>query len=413
MRAGWMGTKWQAFGSVLRIFLLSRMAFYVAALAGSSLLPAASNSVSVDVNSNRMLALHWRWDAVHYGSIAVGGYNQYASYPMPGNPPETLHAFFPFQPLLIRLAATLLNGFRTPQALPITAAPWEPLLAGVLVIHAATLLAFWLLFVLVCDETGDAATAERAVLYTAIFPLAFFYAVPYAEPVFLAASVGAFLAARRGYWVRAGVAVAAATTTRPYGVLLLPVLALEIVLAWRRGELQRKVWSRVWLGLLLAPLGLLLFMLHLWQQVGDPLAFIHAQQSDWHREPVFPLTTLWRGFGYLLHPSWSDDPPSYALTVVHTTIVVGFLVILVASLRQWRPTYILYGLLLFAQILAVPWPGQSVMHTLGRSAMMFFPVYITLAGWGRRVAVHQLILLLWLPLFGVLAALYVSWFFVA
>ncbi len=413
MRAEWMGTRWQEFGSVLRIFVLSRLAFYAAALLGTNPLPHASNAVRVDFNGTSLLALHWRWDAVHYGSIAVGGYNQYYRYPMPGNTPETLHAFFPLQPLLIRFAATLLHGFRTPAALPITEAPWQLLLAGVVVVHIATLLAFWLLFMLVCDETGDAATAQRAVLYTAIFPLAFFYAVPYAEPVFLAASVGAFLAARRRHWVRAGVAVAAATATRPFGVLLLPVLALELGLAWRQGALRKQAWRRAVLGVLVAPLGILLFMLFLWHQVGDPLAFIHAQQSGWHRDPVIPLVTVWRGLGYVLHPSWSTERPTYAITVVHTAIVVGFLGILVVSVRQWRPTYILYGLLLFAQILSVPWPGQSLMHTLGRSAMLLFPVYITLARWGRRAAIDQLILLLWLPLFGVLAALYAAWVFVA
>ena len=413
MRVERMGRRWHGFSSVLRIFVLSRLAFYVAAFAGTSLLPPAMNSVRVDIKSSRLLALHWRWDAVHYYSVAVGGYNHYHTYPMPGNTPETLYAFFPLQPLLIRLVATLLNGFQAPAALPITDAPFTSLLAGVLVVHGATLLAFLLLFVLVCDETGDAATAQRAVLYAAIFPLAFFYAVPYAEPIFLAASVGGFVAMRRHYWVRAGVAVAVAVATRPFGILLLPVLAIEILLCWRHGELQGRAWLRAVLGVLVAPLGLVLFMLFLWQQVGDPLAFIHAQQSGWHRAPVFPLITLWRGIGYLLHPSWSDDLPSYALTVVHTCVVVSFLVIVGASLRRWRLTYVLYGLLLFTQILSVPWPGQSVMHTLGRSAMVFFPVYITLARWAQRPAVHQFILLLWLPLFGLFTALYVGWFFIA
>ena len=42
--------------------------------------------------------------------------------------------------------------------------------------------------------------------------------------------------------------------------------------------------------------------------------------------------------------------------------------------------------------------------------MVLFPVYITLARWGKRPALHQAILLLWLPLFGLLTALYVRWY---
>ncbi len=54
-----------------------------------------------------------------------------------------------------------------------------------------------------------------------------------------------------------------------------------------------------------------------------------------------------------------------------------------------------------------------MMHSLGRSVMVLFPVYITLAQWGKRPIVHHAILVLWLPLFGLLTALYVCWYFVA
>jgi Gpi18-like mannosyltransferase len=324
-----------------------------------------------------------------------------------------LLAFFPLFPLLIHGVATLLNGLHAPVPLPFPEAQTAPLLAGVLVVHAATLLAFWLLYQLAREETGDDSTASRTVLYTAFFPLAFYYAIPYAEPLFLAASVGTFLAARRKQWVRAGLWAATAAAARPFGILLVPVLALEMLLAWRRGELRREAWPRAVLGLLLAPQGLLLFIIYLWWQIGDPFAFVEAQQSFWNRTPVFPLTTLWRGIGYTLHPSWSTEPDTYARTVLHTVVVLFFLVVFVASLRRWRPTYVLYGLLLFVQILAVPWPGETIMHTLGRSAMVFFPVYLTLARWGHRSAVHQTIMALWLPLFGLLTAVYAISFFVA
>jgi hypothetical protein len=74
---------------------------------------------------------------------------------------------------------------------------------------------------------------------------------------------------------------------------------------------------------------------------------------------------------------------------------------------------VLYGALFFAMVLSSPWPGQTLMHSLGRSIMVLFPVYITLARWGRRPAVHHAIVMLWLPLQALLAALYARWFFVA
>jgi hypothetical protein len=407
-------TQWRNGAIVLGLFALSQLAFSLVAAAATWLLPQAGTSAAfADVTGRSLLNMHWHWDAVHYYSIATGGYGAYQMQGQPGTEPNPLVAFFPLLPLSIRGIATVLNGFHPPAAVPIAEAEAATLIAGVLVVQIATLLACWLLFQLAWEETNDTATATRAVLYMLFFPLAFYYAVPYAEPLFLAASIGTFLAARRGHWVRAGVWAALASAARPFGLLLLPTLAFAIFLAWRRGELPPRARGRALLALILAPQGTLLFALYLWQTVGDPLAFAHAQRSVWNRETVVPLATLWRGIGYAIHPQWSAEPDTYARTVLHTVTVLVFLMGVGIGVRQRRSTYVLYGGLLFLQLLAVPWPGATIMHTLGRSAMMFFPLYITLARWGRRPVVHQTIMALWLPLFGLLTALYAVGYFVA
>jgi hypothetical protein len=400
-------TIWADLRIVLLIFGLSRVAFYGAALFGLALLPRAPRwSGQIELSGAPLLAMHWRWDAVHYYSIALDGYGA-APGTVPTEDPAILSAFFPLFPLLTRILAVAASG-------SLGALDRGSLaVAGIVVSHLATLLAFWLLFTLVREEGGDRATAQRAVLYAAIFPLAFFYAVPYAEPVFLATSLGAFLAARRGHWIAAGLCAALASAARPLGILILPALALEALLAWRRGELTREILPRTLLGIALAPAGLLLFMLHLWQQVGDPLAFAHLQQTVWQREPVFPLTTLWRGLKYVLHPGLSNSAETYGRTLLHAGIVWGGLLCMAFSLRSWRPAFGLYAALLFVQVLAVPWPDATIMHSLGRSIMVCFPLYLSLARWGRHPAVHQAIVLLWLPLYGLHAALYVSWYFVS
>jgi hypothetical protein len=157
-------------------------------------------------------------------------------------------------------------------------------------------------------------------------------------------------------------------------------------------------------------------MLHLRRRFGDPLAFVRAQEL-WGREQVFPLETLRRGIVYALSPEQSpvgpDGTPNvYGLNVLSTLIVVGFLAILVASARRWPPSFTLYGLLLFTTILASPLQSWQTMISLGRYVAIFFPVYITLARWGRRPAVHQALVLTFAPLFGLLTALYVRWHFI-
>lgn len=395
--------RWRDLGMVFIIFLFSRLAFYAAALFALSFMPRAPAwAGQIELTRYPLIALHWRWDAIHYYSIALSGYGA-APGTVPTEQPQILVAFFPLFPLLTRLLASL---FVQPDELSLA-------VAGIVIIHIATLLAFWFLYELVREDTHDRATAQRAVLYAAIFPLAFYYAAAYAEALFLATSLGSFLAARRGHWIRAGLWAAAAAATRPFGILLVAVLALEAVLAWRHGALPAAKVPRMLLGLWLAPLGLVLFMIHLWQRVGDPLAFAQAQAQFWNREPVFPWTTLWQGLGFVLRPSLSANMDMYARTLWHAAIIFSGLIILIASLRRWRASYIVYSVLLFAQVLSVPWPGTTLLHSLGRSIMICVPLYLTLARWGKQPSVHHAIILLWLPLYGLLTALYVCWYFVA
>jgi Gpi18-like mannosyltransferase len=395
---------------VLLVFVLSRLVFYIAAFVAFWLLPEATEPSRVSVSGSPWLGLHWRWDAVHYYSIAVGGYRFYYTFPMPGNRPTGLPAFFPLVPLLTRMVAMLPHG-HAPAPLPIWKAEPLVLAAGVLVANCAALLASWLLFRLACAETGDEATASRTVLYAAIFPLAFYYAVPYSEGLLLATSIGAFHSARHRHWVRAGLWAAAASATRPVGILLLPALAHEVILAWYHSRWRGEIWLRALGGLFVAPLGLLLFMLYLGLRLDDPLAFLHAQ-ANWNHHATLPPVTLWRSIGYALHPSWSSRFGHFARDVMNMVITLGFLAVLLVSWRRWRPAYVLYGLLLFAVILSSASPGENATPSLGRYVMILFPVYITLARWGRRPAIHWTIILLWLPLFALLAALYIRWYFV-
>lgn len=386
--------------SVSFIFLLSRFVFYMAAFFGSAVFPEAVNEPAMlSVNSTRAIALHWRWDAIHYYTLSNDGYQ-----------PGGGTAFFPLFPILIRVVATVLGGFRAPLAKPIGEAEQAPLVAGILIAQVAAYIAFWLIFTLAREESGDEATAYRATLYTAFFPLAFYYNVPYTEPVFLALSLATFLAARRHSWITAGLCAGLASATRLAGSFLAPVLLLEIAMAYRRGKIYGRAKIRALFGLLLAPAGLCLFAFHLWWLTGDPLAFVNQQSSAWAHELLFPLVTIARGLYYAVDPSRSATLDLYARGVLHTAIVLGFLAVSFWSARRWRPSYVLYAVLTFLVILSSVWPGERVMHSSGRYIMMVFPVYITLAQWGRYPTFHTVVTTTWLPLYGLLTALYARWY---
>lgn len=396
---GRINRRWPPLLPVVLIFALSRLAFYLSALAGASLLrDAPDQPAAVDVNARLALALHWRWDAVHYYTVSIDGYSEGGTT-----------AFFPLFPLLTRIVSFVIGGFQSAAHLPIQQAETAPLVAGVLVAQAASLVAFWLLYELAREEFLDRDTAIRAVLYAACFPFAVHYSVPYTEGLFLATAAGTFLAARRRQWVRAGIWAGLGAATRSAGILFTPVLLLEIVLAWRNGGLARSEQPRALLGLILAPMGLLLFMAHLWHQVGEPFAFVTAQQ-EWGRESSWPWMTLWRGLDFALHPDMTDRADVYMRGVLHLLVTLGFLTILIVHARRWRPTYTLFGGLLFVLILATPIEGQWTMHHMGRFLLPFFPAFFALAAWGRRPWLDRTILVTFLPLFGLLTLLYVNWY---
>jgi len=128
-------------------------------------------------------------------------------------------AFFPAFPLAVRI---------------VNAVPGiGPLGAGLLVANACAFGALLLLHALTRYELSDAA-ARRAVLFTALFPTAFFLYAPYTESTFLLTSVATFWFARRDRWGWAAVTGAVAAATRSVGILLILPLWVEAITRSRR-----------------------------------------------------------------------------------------------------------------------------------------------------------------------------------
>ena len=157
-----------------------------------------------------------RWDSVWYLTIARHGYT-------PGPSP----AFFPLYPLLVAAVGSAGPGL---------------LVGGVLVSVAAMLVALRLLWRLTDLELGAAApgVADLAVLVVALGPMAFFFSAVYSESVFLALTLGAFLAARQEHWVRAGLLGGLAAATRSSGL----VVVVGLLLLWLEQRHPSSRWAR-------------------------------------------------------------------------------------------------------------------------------------------------------------------------
>lgn len=397
-------------GDIALAFALSRGAFALVAVFAVLLLPEARHEAVKHAPVPGWIDVFWRWDAIHYHTVAYDGYGNAGD-----GGPNGKNAFFPLLPLLLRLSSLLLNGSLTVDRYPMELdVNYGFLLSGILVPNAVFLIACGFLYRLVLRDY-DAATAGRAVLYLALSPLGLYFIVPYTEGLFLATTVGCFYFLRRRAWFWAGVCGFLASLTRQAGVLLVLPFLWELG-AMHRRERPLRLRSREALtavaGLGLIPLGLGAFMLVLWRRTGDPLAFVSAQQF-WQRDFAFPWRTLKDGLWYLVHPRASGSRSVYGTGILHAGLTLGALLLAVLSARHWRASYSVFVAASFLLILSNHMAAPLIFHSMGRFVMVLFPLFITLAHWGRRREVDTLILVPSLVLFGLCVALYVRWYPVA
>jgi hypothetical protein len=335
-----------------------------------------------------------RWDSVWFLRIAENGYSAAE---------EAATAFYPLYPLLLGLLGRVLLG--------------HYVLAGVLISLAATLGAFVLLDRLAEEKLG-ADGARRAVLYLAVFPFAVFLGAVYSEALFLFLALAAFVLAERRRFLGAAVAAGLAWLTRPLGVALLPALVL---IAWRstdrRGALVR---------LAAAPALFAIYPLYLWWKLGDPFAFLRAQET-WGRQLSWagPLGGLWDGLragwaGIRQLASGSDttrhwsavqdaDPDRVAaVNLEQLAFLALFFALTVVAWRRFGAPYGLFAALSLAIPLSVPserWPLLSI----PRFGLVVFPFFLALAVLGARARVHTAVVVVSAISLGIVCVQWALW----
>lgn len=201
-----------------------------------------------------------RWDSLWYARIAENGYGYTAHLADGGSHPDL--AFFPLLPLLERLLSTVL---------PLSAAD-----AGVLVSAVASLAAAWGLFAIGALLHGRRAGVVLAVLWAAV-PVGVVQSMAYSESLFTALAAWALYAVLTGRWLWAGSLAALAGLTRPVGGAVALALWMTTALTLRRGG---RLGARAVCGLLLAPLGVLAYVLWVSVRRGSVTGYLDVQ-ADW------------------------------------------------------------------------------------------------------------------------------------
>ena len=266
-----------------------------------------------------------RWDAPHYTDIAVFGYM--------AEDPGTLHepgyrqlypgdldlyiVFFPLFPWLVSLVNVIVGA---------------PAISAIVVSTVASLFVAPLLYRLVAADLGHRIGVLSAG-FLLVVPTAYFLHVGYTESLFLALAFGSLWLARTGRWWWAGGIGLLAALTRVNGLVLVPALALEAWLHWRR---ERRVPVAAAAAMGLVGVGFAIYLGVNWVEYGDPFAFVEIQRTQWFKELTWP----WIGIANLT--GWFRDPSLDAVLLYGgaelVAIGIGFVASVVAAI-WWRPTW--------------------------------------------------------------------------
>ena len=329
------------------------------------------------------LWLMWnRFDSGFYVDIARSGYW----------PASTLHnrtdwVFYPLYPLLIAGLGRLFGG--SADAFNISGALISNLAGVGMIIY---------FYLLVHRELGQ-KIAARAVLYLALFPLAFFLSAIYTESLLLGLSIAAIYYARRQRWWLAGLCGGLAALTRLQGVALVVPLTWEYLrvisaryaplpailpsnLSERAALMLRLYFSGLWqaarevrnwlraLALVLVPCGLLAFMLYGQLYIGDFFATFHASKWGWGRQLSSPLRLL---IYSVLHPILGQ-PLNWNFWLLNIVAAFAFLAVILWSWRRLPMIYTLYT----AVTVLLPLSSNSL-NSLARYYLLVFPAFMLLA----------------------------------
>ena len=348
----WRGVRWQLclpYLQALAIYLASRLLVFLGVVLGKTYIALGTDSwLAGGQWYHRLL----RWDSEWYKIIASEGYRY------DGDPGliQTV-VFYPLYPGLSRLLSELL-GIDVTDAM-------------LLVANLAGAAAVLLLFKLVRESLGE-RTALATVALISFFPASVFLSAGYTEPLALLLMVAFFLCLASERFLMAAALAGLATATRASGIVLLPVLLLEL---WRCRPPRRFLIEAVPLSVISLS-GLLLFALYLGLTFGHPLAFADGQAAFHENTTLLArLSSAWtlQPFGRL---NLADISPA-GLDQWFTLIFIALIV------RAWFTGMDRAMVLFAALVLALPYltlsGGPAGFTSMARFNLVSFPLFVMVA----------------------------------
>ncbi len=345
----------RALVSPVLVYLASRAVVLVAAAVAALVSESGGRRLStgpwpvVPTSGFSPLAVLERWDSAWWISLAKDGYPA----GLPGGNQLGRFSFFPLYPLLVRgVAAT---------GIPVQ---YAALLTSTL-LGAVAVALLWLL----CRESSDARTADRACALFSFFPGSLVLSMAYSEPVLLVCAIACLLALQRHRWALAGAASALATAARP------TALALCFACAWAAAVAvqQRREW-RALIAPVLSPIGALAFFAYLRARTGHVDAWFISQRDAWHER--FDLLGLphrvWVAVGHPVTHFGTMYDANRLISLLGTMFVLGTLAFL---LRTGAPGHVV----VYTAVTIVLILGSVTIGARPRLVLAAFPLLFPLA----------------------------------
>ncbi|HVC97111.1 MAG TPA: hypothetical protein VND64_25760 [Pirellulales bacterium] len=320
-----------------------------------------------------------RWDSIWYYAVATEGYT--------GHGPDSrlTPGFLPLYPIFMRALGDVSGcGYFT---------------AGVCVSRLALLCVVLLLPIYAREREGQAEPGWAVVVTLLAFPSAYILVAVYAEAMFVALALAAFVLARRRSHGWAALAAFGAALTRIHGLALIPALAVLGWEQWRRGgppaaalaettdgkrygrletyHAARHAHSGTFLPAIGAASAYLALVGYFWIALGNPLAHLAAKYQGWHQKFTPPWTTLGGAIDRLDH---SLAHPG--LGTVYTALELPCLYLIGATVallcvRRWWPEAV-YVACAAAMSLCC-----GTLDGVPRYTIALFPVFVVLSGLRR------------------------------
>jgi Gpi18-like mannosyltransferase len=201
----------------------------------------------------------WIWgfgnfDGVHYLRIALMGYES----------SQFSQAFFPLYPLMIKLLTVGNFSFLT----------------ALIMSNFFFAISLYLFYQLMRMDYSE-QTSFKSLILLVFFPTSFYFGAVYSESLFLFLTLAALFLLRNKKYLAASLYAGLSSATRIFGLILIPVFALEIYseIKNKKMKIKSEEFIKAVLSIFIIPLGTTVYMWYLKIGFSNPLYFLSSQSA--------------------------------------------------------------------------------------------------------------------------------------